>query len=132
MIGLDTNTLLRLVIEDDADQAARVRAAVRQTTADGRRCRVNRIVLVEFVWVLESVFRKSRPDIVRYLAHVLDNEAFVVEDVDAARSAVLAYESGSFDFSDALIAFTNRTQGCATTLTFDRKAARLADFQLLT
>ncbi|HEY0836594.1 MAG TPA: type II toxin-antitoxin system VapC family toxin [Azospirillum sp.] len=132
MIGLDTNTLLRLVIEDDADQAAQVRAAVHRAAASGLRCWVNRIALVEFVWVLESVFRKSRQDICGYLVRVLNNEALAVEDEDAARSALHAYEGGPIDFSDALIAVTNRTHGCSTTLTFDRKAARLADFQLLT
>lgn len=131
MIGLDTNALVRLIIEDDAEQAARVRAAVRDAVASGERCFINRVVLVEFVWVMESVFDRSRLEVSRFLDAILSNDDLQVEDRDDAREALDRYRSGPADFSDALIAIGNQGQGCATTLTFDRKAARLPEFQHL-
>ena len=131
MIGLDTNALIRLVIEDDPEQTARVRDAVRDAVATGQRCRINRIALVESVWVLESVFGWKRVRVAAYLDTVFDNEDVDVEDEDAAKQALAAYRKGSGDFADAYLALTNRATGCSTTLTFDRKAARLADFQLI-
>lgn len=131
MIGLDTNVLLRLVIEDDPDQSAKARTAIRAAVAAGEVCFVDRVVLCEFVWVIEGVMRRSRTDIARILDLVLGNSAIQVECEDAAQAALAHYRNG-FDFSDALIGLCNRDQGCTTTLTFDRKAARLPEFQPLT
>ncbi|MFC5355910.1 type II toxin-antitoxin system VapC family toxin [Azospirillum himalayense] len=130
MIGLDTNVLLRLVVEDDPDQAAKARTAVRALVADGEVCFVGDIVLREFVWVLEGVMRRDRETIARILDLILDNADIRVESETAARAASALHRQG-FDFSDALLGLRNRNAGCATTLTFDRKAARLPEFQIL-
>ncbi|TWA71452.1 putative nucleic-acid-binding protein [Azospirillum brasilense] len=130
MIGLDTNVLLRLVVEDDPDQAAKARTAVRALVADGEVCFVGDIVLCEFVWVLEGVMRRDRETIARILDLILDNADIRVESETAARAASALHRQG-FDFSDALLGFRNRDAGCTTTLTFDRKAARLPEFQIL-
>ncbi len=133
MIGLDTNALVRLIveIEGDAKQVALVRTTVRKVIASGKRCFVNRIVLVEFVWVMESALKLPRQDICRFLDVILNNGDLCVEDRDAAVEALECYRNGTADFADALIAVGNRDKGCETTLTFDRKAARLPEFQPL-
>lgn len=110
MIGIDTNVLLRLLIEDDGEQAALVRSAVR---------------------VLESGLRRSRSEISGYLQAILENDGLVIENRDSALKALSCYQDGSFDFSDAPIAADNLIHGCSTTMTFDRKAARLPEFQHL-
>ena len=51
MIGLDTNVLLRLFVEDDAGQSARARRHVDAATAD-EPCLINSVVLAEFAWAL--------------------------------------------------------------------------------
>ncbi|HET6522482.1 MAG TPA: hypothetical protein VFG47_22055 [Geminicoccaceae bacterium] len=38
---------------------------------------------------------------------------------------------GAGDFADPLIGATNRAAGCERTVTFDREAARLDDFEAL-
>lgn len=130
MIGIDTNILLRLVLEDDEEQVTIARSAMVKAASEGRLCFINHIVLVEFVWVLESGFRKSRADIAFTLQTILDSEGFIVENREAVEKALLYFKEGAYDFPDALIAVDNRSQGCSTTLTFDRKAARLPEFQL--
>jgi len=131
VIGLDTNALIRLIVEDDPEQAARVRHSVEAAVAAGRRCRINRIALVESVWVLESVFRWDRDQVAEYLDRIINGEGLDIENERDAQHALDAYRAGPIDFADAYLALTNRTSGCSTTLTFDRKAARLADFQLI-
>ena len=51
MIGLDTNVLLRLFIEDDAAQSERARRLVDASAANAP-CVVNPVVLAEFAWTL--------------------------------------------------------------------------------
>ena len=60
MIGLDTNVLLRYLLQDDAAQAAR---AARELERD-ERFLIDGIVLCELVWVLEAGYGCSRADIV--------------------------------------------------------------------
>ncbi|CAO3423843.1 PIN domain-containing protein [Azospirillum doebereinerae] len=131
MIGLDTNVLVRLIIEDDTAQATLARNAVRDAVALGKRCFISHIVLVEFTWVMESVFDRPRSDICRFLDAILDNDDLCVEDESIASEALDRYRNGPAGFADALIAIGNHAKGCATTLTFDRKAARLPEFQHL-
>ncbi|KAA0687006.1 PIN domain-containing protein [Azospirillum brasilense] len=131
MIGLDTNALVRLVIKDDAEQADLVRTTVRRIVADGKRCFVNRIALVEFVWVMESVYDQPRAEISRFIEAFLENGDLCIEDREAAQCALDRYRDNGADFSDALMAIGNQDAGCSTTLTFDRKAARLPEFQIL-
>ncbi|MGF1645005.1 MAG: hypothetical protein ACFCUJ_15310 [Thiotrichales bacterium] len=53
---------------------------------------------------------------------------FVIEDAQAALLALRAYHQSGVDYADALIGFCNRTAGCETTATFDRKAVALDSF----
>lgn len=130
MIGLDTNALIRLMIDDDRQQAESVRAAARAVIAGGGRLFINKVVLVEFVWVVSRIYKRSRMETGSYLGAILNNDDMIVEDADLAIQALELYNAGVADFPDALIAAGNRRAGCSTTLTFDRRAARLPEFQL--
>jgi predicted nucleic-acid-binding protein len=122
--GIDTNVLVRILLDDDAHQAERARAYVVKNAP----CWLNRIVLCETVWVLERFNGFSRTRIALALRQILDTNQFEIEDVGAMQSGVAALEEG-FDFADAMIAATNRSNGCDATATFDRKAARLPGFE---
>ena len=53
MIGLDTNVLLRLFVEDDARQSERARRYVGAATAY-EPCLINSVVIAEFAWTLAT------------------------------------------------------------------------------
>lgn len=125
MIGLDTNVLVRLATNDDPAQALRAKRWLREHTEDVGF--INRVVTVEFVWVLEAVYRYTREQIADALDGLLSTRAFLVEDAAEVRAATQAYRSGS-DFADALIALTNHERECRTTLTFDKRAAKTAEY----
>ncbi len=59
MIGLDTNVLLRLFLEDNPAQCERARSFVDAATAD-EPCLVNPVVLAEFAWTLARSYKKKR------------------------------------------------------------------------
>ncbi len=131
MKGLDTNVLMRHLTQDDIAQA---RLASRFIAAECTReepCFINRVVLCEMVWVLESAYEYSRESISEALERVLRTHQFSVEDMGAAWSALRRYRSGVADFADCLIGETNREAGCAETITLDKKAAREGGMRLL-
>ena len=130
MKGIDTNVLLRFLLNDDPVQSAAARSFVEAHTETGGTIFVNRVVLCETVWVLTRGYRYGKDVVADMLDELLDAEGISIEDRVQVADAVTLWRSG-FDFADALIGKINTAAGCATTLTFDRKAARLADFQLI-
>jgi predicted nucleic-acid-binding protein len=128
MIGLDTNVLIRYIVQDDPDQAGRAARLIEERCSRGEPGFVNHMVLCEIVWVLESVYRLARGEIADILDRMLRVAALEVEDFDLAFAGLRLYRDGVCDLADALIGHTNRQHGCSATATFDRRTARLAEF----
>jgi predicted nucleic-acid-binding protein len=130
MIGIDTNVLIRYVVQDDARQAATASHFIETTLSADEPGWIASIVLCEFVWVLESAYGYARNPIVSTLQRLFEVDRFRVEAPALAWRALDEYRAGA-DFSDALIALGNEHEDCAYTATFDRGAARLKQMRLL-
>ena len=120
MIGLDTNVLVRYIVQDDprqADAAARLIEGRCTARSPGY---VSVPVLVELVWVLAEAYRCERGVIAAVIRQLLQTVELLVEDGDAAWSALREFEAGAADFADCLIAHRNRARGCTQTFTLDR------------
>lgn len=132
MIGLDTNVLVRYFAEDDPAQArAAARLIERKLSAESPG-HISCIVLAELAWVLDRSYGSPKATIIEIIDGLLASPALVIEQKSAVRQALQAYRGGAGDFADCLIAELNATAGCEATLTFDRAAARLPGFRLLT
>lgn len=128
MIGLDTNVLVRLFVDDDMVQARAARAFVAERCSPGDPAYVDRVALCETVWVLTSVHGYDRASVADLIDKLLSTEGISVEDADAVYDALRIYRRRGVGFADALIGEVNRARGCEATATFDRKAARLGGF----
>lgn len=124
MIGLDTNVLVRFLVQDDPEQAAAANGLFAGLTeeAPGFLCRE---VLVELVWVLERAYGLSRLDIARALDSLLEARDLVVEAADRVAIAVDRYRKGGAGFADQMITLAGQGAGCRETVTFDRQAGAL-------
>ncbi len=131
MNGLDTNVLVRYVTQDDAAQAEKATKCITSACTADDPCQIDRVVLCELVWVLESGYEYSRDQIGDFMESLLHTRQFEFESRDAALAALRYYRRGIADFADALIGAVNRNTGCETTFTVDRKAAGLETFTLL-
>lgn len=131
MKGLDTNVLVRYLVQDDPKQAAlATRFIERHCTADSP-CFIGQIVLCELAWVLESNYEQSRTEIASIIEQLLQVGQLEVMDSDVAWRALGDYKNSNADFPDHLVARMNEARGCETTLTFDKKASKHPAFQLL-
>lgn len=130
MIGIDTNVLVRYLAQDDVRQSAVANAFIENTLDAAQPGHVNRVVLCELVWVLESAYDYGRAQIAEVLQRLFEVDRLRIEDVALAWRALDAYLDG-VDFSDALIALVDEQAGCDYTASFDRKAARLKQTRLL-
>ncbi len=131
MIGLDTNVLVRYLTQDDEAQAAVATRLVETQLSAQRPGFIGPIVLCELVWVLETGYGHTRAELAPILWKLLAAEEFRIQARDEVVMALQAYESTTADFADALLGMQNRRAGCEATVTFDKKAARLATHRLL-
>lgn len=120
MRAVDTNVLLRIVVRDHPEQAAKADAYV----ASGAW--VPLIVLVEAVWVMGSVYGLDAAALARAIEMVLDHEHLTVEDPDTVTAALAHFRKHpSLGFSDVLVLEVARKAGHLPLATFDRRLARL-------
>jgi predicted nucleic-acid-binding protein len=131
VIALDTNVLVRLLVQDDADQAGRARRLVEECLANGEVCLVSLPVLCELEWVLETAYGASRAQLASAVKALMTTPPFEFEDADLVHAALRAYSMGKGDLSDHLIGRAARSRGARTTYTFDRDLRRAEGFSLL-
>jgi len=125
VIGLDTNVLVRVLVDDGSRDVARARSYVAAQAAAGQDFRIDAVVLVETAWVLETVFGYGRSDIATAVEALLGNAAYVIDGRDTVATALAGFRATSADFSDCLIAARNAVAGCAATATLDKAMRRL-------
>jgi len=131
MIGIDTNVIVRLIVNDDERQSQAAEDFIRKHASSENRCYVSSIVLVETVWVLETAYGFRRAQLADAIALVLEVEQFQFDSPTDVAAALEQFRQGPVEFADCLLARTNIASGCDHTATFDRKAAKVAGFKLL-
>jgi predicted nucleic-acid-binding protein len=131
MQGIDTNVLLRYLLDDEPVQSAKAEGAIRAAVASGERLYVSAIVLCELVWVLESGYGYTRAAVADVIAQLLDTAEFEFEHQALVVTALGMYRRGRAGFSDYLIGEISRQHGCSRTLTFDRALRGAPGFEVL-
>ena len=97
MIALDTNVVVRLLVNDDAAQARRARALL----AAAHEVRIPVTVLLEAEWVLRSAYSYPAPQVMTFLRGLLGLPGVSTDNAPAVAAAITACEQG-LDFADAL------------------------------
>lgn len=120
MIALDTNALVRVLVEDDRDQAKTVRKTITFAEKNSIPILILSEVLIETVWVLESVYHSTRDEIFEFLDTIIHTPTFTFSDYEAIRKAVHHYKKEG-DFADLLIVNQAIEQQAKKLLSFDKK-----------
>lgn len=130
MVGLDTNVLLRFLLQDEPQQAQSASRLIADLSVVNPGY-ISHIVLVELVWVLRRIHRVKKSDILRTLSALARMNNLVLEQAGAVLKAIHLFRTSRADFADCLIAVAGTRANCIYTSTFDRKAARLPGMRLL-
>ena len=126
MRAVDTNVLVRLIARDDSAQLEAAEAFVSPGAW------VSQIVLVETVWVLETVLALDAERLARAVDMLLNHQNLSVQDAETAAEALRQYRlRPSLGFSDCLVLECARKAGHLPLGTFDRDLARIAGAQRL-
>lgn len=130
MIGLDTNVIVRYIMQDDPRQAKLATALMERLTVESPGF-LSLVCMTELVWVLESAYALSRSQVAEALTNLINIDVLKVERLPVVAAAVRAFTTGKADFADCLIERLSAHAGCEKTMTFDRNAARSANMVLV-
>ncbi len=130
MIGLDTNVLVRYIMQDDPRQSAKATRLIESLEAD-RPGFIGMVSIVELYWVLTSCYDLTNDQVRQALDLLLRTRQIVVDRADQVLRALKVFETGKADFADCLIERAAAAAGCETTMTFDVSAARHAGMTLI-
>lgn len=130
MIGLDTNILVRYLAQDDPIQSPIASNLIERRLTEENPGFISVVAMAETVWVLERAYGLANQDIAEAIERTLQTDVLVVECEQEVFTAMIALKDGLGSFAGALIGALGTKAGCLRTLTFDRNALRLPDFEL--
>jgi predicted nucleic-acid-binding protein len=130
MIGLDTNVLVRYIMQDDPKQSRKATQLI-EGLSNEKPGFLPLVVVVELVWVLSSSYGLKRDEIADALVLLLRSKELVVDRADLVLQAQRRFAKGGADFADCLIERIAYAQGCEATMTFDAGAAKAAGMSLV-
>ena len=120
MISLDTNALVRMLIEDDKDQFQAVQKVISLVEKNSRQILLLSEVLMETIWVLESIYQCTRKDICEFLERLTITPTFTFVDPEVIRRAIHQYKQGG-DFADLIIIGKAKEKRAKKFFSFDKK-----------
>ena len=130
MIGIDTNLLIRLAMQDDPVQCAKIDLFLASLSRHEVGF-ISLVTLIESVWVLENLYHLSKSGIVRFVQELLDARELTLEREAAVSQALQRFKASHADFADCLIERVSHHAGCNCTVTFDKAASKSAGMVLL-
>lgn len=131
MIGLDTNVLVRYIMQDDPKQSPKATRLIESLDSDNPGY-ITQVSVVELYWVLTSSYELTCPQVAQALEVILRSKQLLVERADQVMRALRVFGQGKADFADCLIERAASGAGCSQTMTFDVGASKHAGMTLMT
>lgn len=130
MTGLDTNVLVRYIMQDEPSQSAKAGALI-EALDNAHPGYIAVVSLVELYWVLTSCYELTHAQVLQLFDGLLRTSQLVVERADQVAQALRTFAAGKADFADLLIERSADAAGCEQTMTFDVKASKHAGMTLI-
>ena len=98
MLGLDTNVLIRYLIEDDRRQYEKARRLIHREAGKGEPVLVSLLVLLEIEWVLRSRYGLSKVEILAAFSALLEAADLAFEDETSVEYALYSWKDSARRF----------------------------------
>lgn len=126
MVGrfIDTNILLRYLLNDIPEQADAAEAVIKEATEGKLTLQTNVMVIAELVWTCESYYALPKEEIRDKTLVILNTPGLEVENKGLIVEAILLYVDRNIDFIDAYNGCWMKVQGITQVYTFDESHYR--------
>ena len=131
MAALDTNVLVRFLMQDEPAQLRSAQRLIRSSLGAGKLLFVPVTVALELEWVLRSRFELGKPAVLQTFSQLLSTVELRFEAAACIEWALRQNKDATADFSDCLHAALAGQAGEQPLWTFDKAAAKLAGARLL-
>jgi predicted nucleic-acid-binding protein len=118
--ALDTNVIVRFLINDDKTQGRKTRVLFETAERTGERYLICTPVLLETIWVLSAVYELTRDDVLHAIELLTQIPILEFESYETAIDLVRLGANTKADLPDLLIGLAGRAAGGESTLTFDK------------
>jgi predicted nucleic-acid-binding protein len=132
MPTLDTNVLVRYLVEDDAAQLAAARRLISRCVSEGLTLFVPVTVVLELEWVLRKSYGFEKEDVLHALSSLFSAAELSIESERSLEVALQLFRQHSADFADCMHIALAAQAGEQPLWTFDKGAAKVDGAQLLT
>ena len=131
MKALDTNVVVRFLVNDDARQGGRAKDLLVRAEKTGAPLLIIDPVLLELIWVLPAAYHFSRAEVLDALDLLTSMPALCFESYDRVVSLIARGRASKTDLDDLLIGLCAEAMGCETTVTFEKSLPRSGLFERL-
>ena len=133
MASLDTNVLVRYLLEDIANepQSALAKKLIRAAVRAGDTLYIPITVMLELEWVLRSNFKFGKVQVAATLSNLLACSELSLESEAALEVALALYIKGGADFADCTHIALAYVAGESPLWTFDKAASKVDGAKLL-
>ncbi|KAA2242274.1 PIN domain-containing protein [Salinarimonas soli] len=129
MIGIDTNLLIRFILQDDPVWSEPAARFLETELSPERPGYVNVVVLAELAWSVRKASGFDRERMAAMIEGLLTSDSLVLERSDIVARALNRYRISSVGFADCLIAELNAEVGAAPTVSIDKEAVKTGMFE---
>lgn len=129
--SVDTNVLVRHIVQDDEHQSAVVAKMFDGHIRRSESLLVPVTVMLELEWVLRSRYKFPKGDVIRAMTALLETWELVFEAEWAIEQALACYVEGRADFGEYLHLALARQHHALPFMTFDEKASKATGAKLL-
>jgi predicted nucleic-acid-binding protein len=129
VIALDTNVLVRYLVQDDEGQVHRATAVIESELSQQVPGFISLVSMTELIWVLTRQYGLSLAFVKVAISELLNAPNIVIEEAELVEKALAIPHN---DISDIFIHLVGQSKGCTKTVTFDKKFARVPGVELLT
>jgi predicted nucleic-acid-binding protein len=128
VIAINTNVLVRYLVQDDRAQSAIATNLLENELTPEVPGFISLFAILKFNWVLRTQYGFSPQIVTDTIGALMCSPNLVFENAGAV-GAALAFQHG--DLADNILHEIGLVHGCTKTVTFDKKFARLAGIELL-
>ena len=131
MKALDTNIIVRFLVQDDETEALKVDRLFASAEQNKEILFVPLLVVLELIWVLQSAYGVTKKDMILAINSLLQMPVLGFERQAVLREFIGSADEFRGDLSDLLVAHSALASACEQVLTFDKKAAKNKHYSLL-
>lgn len=121
MLAIDTNVVVRLLVDDHPDQSVRARELIER-----HQVLAPTTVILESEWVLRGAYGLAKADVLAALRAFAGLPNVTLQEPERV-AAALKWADGGMDFADAL--HLAAAADCEVFVTFDQKMAKASEGQ---